>query len=294
MGSAGRRAPCGEEMNAFFLDGELALVRALVLDAVFELLAQLCLGNTAAAQLEWELLGFEERRDLHSQKTICWGCGGEVDAQRGGRELYRRSLGSARGLREARPQRADDGAEQPQRERGSGLLDGRYGEEGQEANGGEQRACGDGGCRSSRRQCEGFSIAPIARHQIEIGGCRDIGLLQEIVQLVDRVGRPRENLSRVELGEDTRPASVGQPDRQGVDGVGGRQVCGNAGNLAAGQEGLDRLEGHELDSSGSTRSGRRRLPVETWRRRDRLGIGGKKDRATRSRGSSGGVHNHGL
>ena len=57
---------------------------------------------------------------------------------------------------------------------------------------------------------------------------------------------------------------------------------------------LDGLEGHELDSSGSTRSGRRRLPVETWRRRDRLEIGGKKDRATRSRGSSGGVHNHRL
>ena len=68
----------------------------------------------------------------------------------------------------------------------------------------------------------------------------------------------------------------------------GVRLCG------AGQEGLDRLEGHELDSSGSTRSGRGRLPVEARRRRDRLGIGGKKDRATRSRGSSGGAHNHGL
>ena len=54
------------------------------------------------------------------------------------------------------------------------------------------------------------------------------------------------------------------------------------------------VEGHELDSSGSTRSGRRRLPVEARRRRDHLGTGGKKDRATRSRGSSGGAHNHGL
>ena len=52
-------------MNALFLDGELALVRALVLDAVFELLAQLRLGYAETAQLKRELLGFEERRDLH-------------------------------------------------------------------------------------------------------------------------------------------------------------------------------------------------------------------------------------
>ena len=37
-------------------------------------------------------------------------------------------------------------------------------------------------------------------------------VVEEIVQLVDRVSRLGENLGRVELGENTRPAGVGQPD----------------------------------------------------------------------------------
>ena len=121
-----------------------------------------------------------------------------------------------------------------------------------------------------------------------------VGLFQEIMQLVDRVCRLGENLRRVELGENARPASIGQPDRQHVDGVSSRKVCCNAGNLAAGQEGLDGLEGLELDPSCATRSSRGRQPVETRRRRNHPGIGGQEDRAIRSRGTSGGIHNHGL
>ena len=117
-GQCGVSAPGGEEMNALLLNGELALVGALVLDAVFKFLAQLSLGDAEAAKLERELLGLEERGDLNGQEAIRWRRGGEVDAQRGGRELYRRGFSAARGLRERRPKRADDGAEQPQRERG--------------------------------------------------------------------------------------------------------------------------------------------------------------------------------
>ena len=48
-GNAGRCAPGGEEMDALLLDGELALVRALVLDAIFELLSQLRFGYAETA-----------------------------------------------------------------------------------------------------------------------------------------------------------------------------------------------------------------------------------------------------
>ena len=158
----------------------------------------------------------------------------------------------------------------------------------------EQRARGDSGGAPPARKGKSFCVAPIPRHQIEIGGGRDIGILQEAVQLLDRVGCLGEYLSCAELGENARPTSVGQPDRQGVNGIGGREVCCNAGDLAAGQEGLDGLEGQELYPSGSTRSGRRWLPVETRRRGNHLGVGGEKDRGTRRRGPSGRVHNHGL
>ena len=59
-------------MKALFLDGELALVRALVLDAVFKFLAQLGLGDAEAAKLLRELLRLEERGDLHGQEAIRW------------------------------------------------------------------------------------------------------------------------------------------------------------------------------------------------------------------------------
>ena len=70
MGRAGRGAPGGEEMNALLLDGALALIRAFVLDTVFELLAQLIFVDAEAAKLEREKLGLEEGGDLHRKEAI--------------------------------------------------------------------------------------------------------------------------------------------------------------------------------------------------------------------------------
>ena len=116
-------------MNALLLDGELALVGALVLDTIFEFFAQLRLRDTSAAQLVREQLGLEERGDFDRQEAVSWRGSGEVQAERGGRQLHRRGFDASRSLREAGPESPNDRAEQPQRERGSGVFDGRRGDE---------------------------------------------------------------------------------------------------------------------------------------------------------------------
>ena len=116
-------------MNALLLDGELALVGALVLDTIFEFFAQLSFGDARAAQLVREQLGLEERGHLDREEAVGWRGGGEVQAERGGRQLHRRGFDATSRLCEAGPESADDRAKQPQRERGSGVFDGRGGDE---------------------------------------------------------------------------------------------------------------------------------------------------------------------
>ena len=128
----------------------------------------------------------------------------------------------------------------------------------------EPRASRDGGGTISARKGEGLRIAPVASHQIEIGGVRDCGILHAVVQLVNRIGGLGKNLGGLELSEDSRPARVLEPERQDVHGVRSREVGCSAGELATGQKGLDGLEGLELHPSLSARTGRRRLPVKAW------------------------------
>ena len=82
---------------------------------------------------------------------------------------------------EARAQRADDRAEQSQRKRGRGLLDRGHEEEAEEPDGVQLRARGDGGGARPAWKGESLCVAPVTSYQIEIGGCRDGGLLDAVV-----------------------------------------------------------------------------------------------------------------
>ena len=137
-----------EELNALLLDRSPALVRALVLNAVFEVFAPLRLRHAGAVDLVREHLLFDEGGDLRRELYIRACRTGEVDTEGGGRELHRGCLHSTRGLSEARPDGSHDGIEEAQRERGRGLLHVQRVDEAQEPDGLELPARRDGGSAS--------------------------------------------------------------------------------------------------------------------------------------------------